>query len=261
MAELTNVKNTADSDSLILNVVPNDTIALAKPQIVATTLKSKQDIRHYTTVAGDSLSSLADKFGVTANSIKWSNALSGTNIAVGTNLVIPPVNGVIYTVKSGDTPSSLAARYQADSNQIISYNDAEISGLKPGDQIIIPNGQVAAPVVTYGFFVASYGSNGYDYGYCTYYAANKVAVPANWGNANTWALYALLSGWTVSSTPVPGAIAQTGSGFQGHVAYVEAVSEDGTMMKYSDMNGIAGWGRVGFSDWVSISRFPHYIYH
>jgi surface antigen len=90
--------------------------------------------------------------------------------------------------------------------------------------------------------------------------ANRIGVPGNWGNANTWDNYASLSGWIVSSTPVPGAIAQTDRGFEGHVAYVEAVSEDGTMIKYSDMNGVAGWGRVGYSDWVPISRYPHYIY-
>jgi surface antigen len=202
---------------------------------------------------------------VSANSIKWSNKLTGTNVPVGTKLVIPPVNGVVYTVKAGDTPASLASRYQANADLIISYNDAEISGLKPGDQIIIPNGQVAAPVVSYGFFVATYsgfgGANGYDYGYCTWYVANKVAVPTNWGNANTWDNYAALSGWTVSSVPRVGAIAQSDGGFLGHVAYVEAVSADGTMIKYSDMNGLAGWGRIGYSDWVSVSRFPHYIYH
>ena len=273
MQELTSVRNQADSDSLTLNIVPNDTIAVAKPQIVATAQKSKQDIRQYVAVAGDNAASLATKFGVSAESIKWSNNITGNNIAVGSKLAIPPVNGIVYTVKAGDTPASLATKYQADPNQIISYNDAEINGLKPGEQIIIPNGRVATPVVSYGYyapvtrlsiassFTPTYGGNGYDYGYCTWYAANRVAVPANWGNANTWDNYAALSGWVVSATPVAGAIAQTDRGFEGHVAIVEAVSDDGTMMKYSDMNGIAGWGRVGYSDWVPISRFPHYIYH
>jgi surface antigen len=90
---------------------------------------------------------------------------------------------------------------------------------------------------------------------------SRVSVPTNWGNANTWDNYARLSGWTVSSTPVAGAVAQTDRGGLGHVAVVEAVSADGTMMKYSDMNGLAGWGRVGYSGWVPISTFQHYIYH
>jgi surface antigen len=269
LPELTAVRNQADSDSLTLNVVPNDTIAVAKPQIVATATKSKQDIRHYTTVLNDTVSALATKFGVSAESIKWSNSLSGDSLPAGKQLSIPPVNGVVYTVKAGDTPASLAARYQADASQIVSYNDAEINGLNPGEQIIIPNGRVATPVVSYGYysprlassFSPAYGFNGYDYGYCTWYVANKVSVPSNWGNANTWDNYAVLSGWVVTATPVAGAIAQTDAGFQGHVALVEAVSPDGTMIKYSDMNGLAGWGRVGYSDWVPYTKFPHYIHH
>lgn len=268
LPELTAIHNQADSDSLVLAVVPNDSSALAKPQIVSTSQKSKQDIIHYTTVSGDTIDSLAAKFGVTANSIKWSNNISGTSLAPNLKLSIPPVNGIVYTVKSGDTPASLAAKYSADEGQIIAVNDAEINGLTAGEQIIIPNGKVA-PLITYssygyravGSFVASYGGNGYDYGWCTYYVATRVAVPNNWGNANTWDDYARLSGWIVSSRPVVGAIAQTDAGWGGHVAYVEAVSADGTQIKYSDMNGIAGWGRVGYSGWVPVSSFPHYIYH
>jgi|SRR5665213_185457 len=270
MQELTAVRNQADSDSLILNVVPNDTIAVAKPQLVSTAEKSKRDIRNYTVVAGDTVASLATKFGITAESIKWSNSLSANTLTAGAKLAIPPVNGVVYTVKAGDTPASLATKYQADSSQIIAYNDAEINGLQVGEQIIIPNGRVATPVVSYGYysspsfgygFSPTYGNNGYDYGYCTWYVANRISVPSNWGNANTWDNYAALSGWIVSTTPRAGAIAQTDGGWEGHVAVVESVSDDGTMIKYSDMNGLAGWGRVGYSDWASASHFQHYIYH
>jgi surface antigen len=270
MPELTDIHNQADSDSLILAVVPNDSTALAKPQIVSTAEKSKYDITHYVTKDGDTVDSLSTKFGVSADSIKWSNSISGNSLTVGLKLSIPPVNGIVYTVKAGDTPAGLASKYQADEGQIISLNDAEISGLKPGDQIIIPNGKIAPVIrVTYGTytagistFAASYGGNGYAYGWCTWYVASRVSMPSNWGNANTWDDYARLSGWTVSSRPIVGAIAQTDSmSYLGHVAYVEAVSPDGTMIKYSDMAGLAGWGRVGFSDWVPATMYPHYIYH
>lgn len=270
LPELTAIHNQADSDSLLLSVVPNDSSAITKPQIVSTSLKSKQDIIQYLTKPGDSIDSISTKYGVNADSIRWSNNLSGNNVVANLKLSIPPVNGIVYTVKSGDTPASLAARYQADEGQIISLNDAEINGLKAGEQIIIPNGRVA-PVVTFSrisgssisdSFAARYGGNGYDYGWCTYYAASRVAVPNNWGNANTWDDYARRSGWTVSSHPVAGAVAQSDAmSFLGHVGYVEAVSDDGTMMKYSDMNGIAGWGRVGYSGWVPANTFQHYIYH
>jgi surface antigen len=244
---------------------------VAKPQIVSTALKSRDDIKTYVAVAGDTVSTVAQKFGITSDSIKWSNGLTSDTLALGTKLVIPPVNGVVYTVKSGDTVQSLAAKYKASADQIVAYNDAEIAGITPGEQLLIPNGQIqAAPAratgggggvyLAGGSFTPQYGSNGYDYGYCTYYAAARSGAPGNWGNANTWAYYAALSGWTVSSTPRPGAIAQTSAGYLGHVAIVEAVSADGSQIKYSDMNGIAGWGRVGYSDWVPVGHFQHYIY-
>ncbi len=246
--------------------VPNDASVLSKPQIVSTSQKSKQDILHYITKPGDTVDSLSTKFGVSAQSIRWSNNISGSALTPSLNLVIPPVNGIVYTVKSGDTPASLAARYQADQGQIISLNDAEISGLQPGEQIIIPNGKIAVAAVSYGLFIASYGGNGYDFGWCTYYVASRVSVPNNWGNANTWDDYARLSGWTVTSSPPnpwrPGVILQSDAmSFLGHVAYLEAVSPDGTQIKFSDMNGLAGWGRVGYSGWVPASTFQHYIYH
>jgi len=260
LPEIKAVRSQADSDSILLAQTPSDTTILAKPQIVPTTQKSKQGIIKYVALAGDTIQSIADKYGVSADSVRWSNNLAGNGIAAGTKLVIPPVNGVVYTVKAGDTPASLAAKYQADESQIVTYNDAELNGLTPGEQIIIPNGQKNAPL-TYGVFVASYGGNGYDYGYCTYYVASKLAVPNNWGNANTWDNYAAASGWTVSTSPRVGAIAQSDGGYLGHVGIVEAVSADGTMIKYSDMNGLAGWGRVGFSDWVPAnSHYNHFIY-
>jgi len=266
LPELTAIHNQADSDSLTLTVVPNDSTSLAKPQIISTAGKSRADIIHYITRPGDTVDSLSKKFGVSPDSIKWSNNISSNTLTTNLNLSIPPFNGVVYTIKSGDTPSSLAGKFSADESQIISVNDVDVVGLHTGEQIVIPNGRVAPVVLSYGSysygaFVASYGGNGYDYGWCTYYVATRVAVPNNWGNADTWDDYARLSGWTVSSIPRAGAIAQTDAGWGGHVAYVEAVSADGSMIKYSDMNGIAGWGAVGYSGWVPASTFPHYIYH
>lgn len=141
-----------------------------------------------------------------------------------------------------------------------------------GRKVFIANGQVDPPLSITPAVSASlrssgsssgyrpvYGYNGYDVGWCTYYAAAKSGAPANWGNANTWAYYARLSGWNVSSVPAPGAIFQTPRGVWGHVGIVDEVSEDGSMIRYSDMNGLAGFGRVGYSNWVPASTFPNYI--
>jgi surface antigen len=261
------IDNQAQSAHAVVAVSTSDVNIVAKPQLVATAIKTRADIQSYVVQAGDTVTAIAQKLGVTTDSVKWSNNLTTDKVAVGTKLAIPPqgMNGIVYTVKDGDTVQTLATKFKADADKIANFNDAEKSGLSTGEQIVIPGGQVLAPVSLYaglrgGSFVAQYGSNGYDYGYCTYYAAYRSGAPSNWGNANTWAYYAALSGWTVSSTPRAGAIAQTSAGYLGHVAIVEDVSDDGTQIKFSDMNGISGWGRVGFSDWVPASRFQHYIY-
>ncbi|HVS58192.1 MAG TPA: LysM peptidoglycan-binding domain-containing protein [Candidatus Saccharimonadales bacterium] len=267
LPEVTPVRNQADSQQAILAMMSASSDVAAKQQVVATAFKSNKDIKTYVVKAGDTISSIAAKFHITSDSVRWSNGLGGESVTVGTKLYIPPVDGIVYTVKSGDTIGGLAQSYKARKDQIIAYNDAELAGIHPGERIIIPNGQIQQ-VTTYNpyayatvGFSPTYGSDGYDYGWCTWYVATRVKMPSNWGNANTWAYYARLSGWTVSSRPVVGAIAQTPAGWAGHVAYVEAVSPDGTQIKYSDMAGLAGWGRVGYSGWVPASTYPNYIYH
>jgi len=276
LPETTAIANQAQSAAVDNSVTLSSNDVVNKPQVLGDVLKSNADIISYTTVSGDSVSSLATKFGVTSNSIMWSNGLNANTLSPGSKLMIPPVNGIIYTVQSGDTPASLASRFKADADKIIAYNDAEISGLTVGERIIIPDATETAPT-TAADVVASadvesstfpwgngplYGVNGYDYGYCTWYVATQIAVPGNWGNASTWAYYAALSGWNVSKTPSVGAIAQIGGRVaygEGHVAIVDAVSPDGTMIEYRDMNGLAGWGRVGYSGWTPASFFDNYI--
>lgn len=268
--EAPSVTEQADSVNAQLSFAPADEQVISKPQVVATALKSKKDIQTYVVQAGDNVGSIAAKFGVTSESIRWSNSLSGNTVTAGKTLVIPPVNGIVHTVVAGDTPESLARKYNANKDAIVAFNDAEVSGLVAGERILIPDGSVAASsagrnTTFYSGFAwgssAIYGRNAYAYGFCTWYAAARANVPSNWGNANTWDSGARASGWTVSKAPVVGAVAQTDAmSYVGHVGIVEAVSEDGLMIKYSDMNGIAGWGRVGYGDWVPASAFSWYIY-
>jgi len=264
LPETTAITNQAESQQAELAIASTSDNIISKPQVTETSLKSRANITSYVVKSGDSVASIANQFGVTSDSIIWSNDLEGGSVLPGQTLTIPPVNGIVYKVKSGDTPASLATEFQASQSQIIAYNDAEISGIYPGEEIIIPGGTEPDQQQSVDYsWVPSYGSNGYDYGYCTWYVASVIAVPNNWGNADTWSYYAAQSGWNVSSAPTVGAIAQTpyAAGGEGHVAIVQAVSADGTMIKFSDMNGLAGWGRVGYSGWVPVSTFPNYITH
>ncbi|HVX56281.1 MAG TPA: LysM peptidoglycan-binding domain-containing protein [Candidatus Saccharimonadales bacterium] len=272
LPETTAITNQAQSQAADVAVAATDNSVTTKPEVVTTALKSRADIQTYTVQAGDTIPALAAKFGITSDSIRWSNNLTGDTVPTGTKLLIPPVNGIVYTVKAGDTADSLAARYGSSKDQILAYNDAEINGLQVGEQIIIPNvtqnaAAAGTPVPTASNPTNAvfpwgngplYGYNGYDFGYCTWYVATQIPVPANWGNASTWAYYARLSGWNVSTTPTVGAIAQKGGG-EGHVAIVTAVNPDGSVT-VRDMNGFAGWDRVGTGT-VSAGFFQNFITH
>jgi surface antigen len=264
LPEATAVANQAQTAAANLAMAATNDNIIPKPEVVTTALKSKADIFYYTTVSGDTVASLANKFGVTSDSIMWSNGLTGNSLNPGARLVIPPVNGIVYSVKAGDTPASLAQTYKANEQAIIAYNDAEINGLSVGEQIIIPNGSIttqSSPSYLSSSFSPAYGYNGYDYGYCTWYVATQVPVPSNWGNASSWAYYASLSGWNVASLPSVGSIAQTAAaaGGEGHVAIVDGVNSATNEIEIRDMNGIAGWGRVGQSGWIPASTFEHFI--
>lgn len=257
LPEAVAVTNQADSEATQLAITATENNFVAKPQVVATTLKSAKDIKTYTVAEGDTLGSLAAKFGITSDSIRWSNGLTSERLTPGKQLLIPPVSGVVYTVKTGDTVDSLAQRYSSSKEQILADNDAEVSGLKVGQQILIRGGVqpvVRSGATTYassGFAFgtrAIYGYNGYDYGYCTWYAANKRAaigrpVPANLGDAWTWDDRAAAAGFSVNHTPSYGDVAVTDSYRRpGHVAIVEEVFPDGSI-RVSEMN-TRGWGVV-----------------
>ncbi len=266
------VANQADSESIQLAIASTDNTVVNKPQLVSTAFLSNKDIHTYVTQTNDTVSSIASQFGVSSDSIMWSNSLVGNILPAGKTLYIPPTNGIVYTVKSGDTADTLAQKYHSNADKITAFNDAEISGLRMGERIVIPDGKiVVVPVYTsYSYGSASgfawgssaiYGFNGYDYGNCTWYVATQIAVPANWGNAATWAAGARAAGWHVSSTPTVGAIAQTpyAAGGLGHVAIVIAVQGD--QVEVRDMNNYGdggGYAKVG-QGWVPISEYPNYI--
>jgi LysM repeat protein len=102
------------------------------------------EIRVYTVREGDSLSQVAEMFGVTTNTILWANDLPrATQIQPDDVLVILPVAGVQHIVKSGDTLSTIAKKYDGDAGEILAFNQLDdASELSIGDELIIPGGTV-----------------------------------------------------------------------------------------------------------------------
>ncbi len=236
---------------------------ISKPQIVQLTASAAHGVTVYKAKAGDTVETVAAQFKLNKNTIKWSNDLQSDALEPGRELTIPPVDGVISTAQVGDTAQTLAKKYNTDVERIILFNDLELNNaISAGTRIIIPGGTIAAvaPAVPAGNGSAvpssrgqatnitafSATGNGYDYGYCTWYAYNRRAalgmpISGFWGNASSWASLARQNGFSVNTTPSIGAVMQNSytAGGYGHVAVVESIESDGSVV-ISEMN-YNGW--------------------
>lgn len=97
----------------------------------------------YTVQEEDTLSSIAEMFEVTPNTIRWANDIKGSTVKPGETLVILPVNGVQHTLKKGETLESVAREYGGDMNEILFFNHLSSSkNVSVGDTILIPNGEI-----------------------------------------------------------------------------------------------------------------------
>lgn len=255
------VTSLAISTQIESELPSSDDSSISKPQIIQVSSASRK-ITNYTVAPGDTTDSIAAKYGISKQTLKWANNLTTDNLTVGANLDILPRDGIAYTVKAGDTVQSIADKYKSDASMITTYNDLEISGLTPGLKIIVPSGVLPnteqpgymAPVVyssgsssgsAYAGYRAGSVGNRYAYGNCTWYAYERRAamgmpVGSFWGNGGSWAYSARAAGYVVNNSPAYGAVLVE-AGSPGHVAVVESVSDDGTVV-VSEMNNSAYGG-------------------
>lgn len=108
-------------------------------------------INVYEVKKGDTLSEVAEMFGVTRNTIIWANDLKSSTVSPGDVLLILPVTGIRHTVKKGDTIKSITKKYKANEEDILTYNGISSSKeLAVGDIVIVPDGEIesVAPKVT-----------------------------------------------------------------------------------------------------------------
>ncbi len=107
----------------------------------------------YVVQRGDSLYSIASRFGVTVNELKSANNLTSNLLNIGQTLIIPrtspevtpPGDYIVYTVKSGDTLYKIANQYGVSVNDIIEFNQLPSSSLSINQQLLIPTGTTTPP--------------------------------------------------------------------------------------------------------------------
>ncbi len=226
------------------------------------------DVILYTVKSGDTLSTIAQKHGVTTATLFWANEIESVDdITLGDTIFILPVSGLKHKVKSGDTIEKIAKEYKVERSEIIAYNGLPANGeLTKDEEIVIPGAKKDIPepepdpifapreYVATGSGSTNLGSkvvkntaktrtagNSFPYGYCTYYVANKRNV--TWrGNAGAWLYNAKAAGLKTGKKPKAGAIVVTTEDARyGHVAFVESVGKD--TITISEMN-YKGYGVV-----------------
>lgn len=108
--------------------------------------KNWNQVSEYTVKEGDTLSSIAGKFGVSLDSVKWANpSINWQKVKPGVLVAIPPVTGVVYKVKAGETVNSIAKKFQTEPQGIVDFplntfaND-ETFALVAGQTLIVPDG-------------------------------------------------------------------------------------------------------------------------
>lgn len=117
--------------------------------------KPRDQVITYKAVKGDTLSTIAEKFGISADTIRWENDLTDDDISIGQEIKIPPVTGIVHKVQEGETIQSIAKKYKTDAQKIVNFPfndfaDLETFSLNVGQTLIVPDGvQPQAPALAY----------------------------------------------------------------------------------------------------------------
>ncbi|OGH50480.1 MAG: hypothetical protein A3H17_00235 [Candidatus Levybacteria bacterium RIFCSPLOWO2_12_FULL_37_14] len=136
---------------------PNSKESIVVSSDVFQTIKSvkpRDKILDYTVERGDTLSTIAEKFDISIETIRWANNLFNDNIAVGDSLKILPVTGISYKVAKGDSVYSIAKKLDTEAQKIVDFpfNDfanPETFSLVEGQMLIVPDGVKPAEQPTF----------------------------------------------------------------------------------------------------------------
>lgn len=235
--------------------------------------------------SGESLSIIAAKYNTTVAQIMKLNNLSGYLIfpnqklkvsAAGNTTSTSSVNAKVHIVQHGEYLAKIANQYGVTVQSIKQWNNLSSNIIYSNQRLIVSGNAVPATIPTSGVQKAPSKvvttpvvtvtpvfshPNLYDYGQCTWYAFNKRAaigkgISTYWWNANNWAAGARKDGYTVNNIPEVGALATTTDGPLGHVAFVERVNADGTIM-VSETNYLTPSGVVGYRT-LTLSQMSRY---
>ncbi len=121
--------------------------AMADVQTLATRITEEPErgkIIEYTVEEGENVSAIAEKFGISTNTILWANDISRNSvIKPGQEIIVLPTSGTLHLVEKGDTISTIAETYEVAVGEIVSYNELESENdIFIGDVLLVPGGKM-----------------------------------------------------------------------------------------------------------------------
>lgn len=129
-------------------------IEVVAPQTVVQTEvpqdRPRANVVEHTIVSGETLSTLANQYNVSTETLKWSNGLTSDQVSPGQKIKVLPVTGVEHRVAAGDSLESIAKKYSASAQAIADFpfNDVsfdEVAGkfsLRVGQTVVVPDGRI-----------------------------------------------------------------------------------------------------------------------
>ncbi|MBU1473158.1 M23 family metallopeptidase [Patescibacteria group bacterium] len=107
--------------------------------------KPRDQVIAYVVQQGDTLGHIAEKFGVSVDTIKWANDIKRDSLSIGQEIKIPPVTGIVLKVREGETVYTIAKKYKTDAQKIVNFPfndfaDLDTFALNIGQTLIVPDG-------------------------------------------------------------------------------------------------------------------------
>ncbi len=110
--------------------------------------RPRREITEYAVVAGDTMFTIAERFGLKPESLAWSNPRSIIGgLRPGMSITIPPTDGAVEQISNDRTIADLAEGYSVDPLVIIDWESNGLQGATPdtvllsGMNIFVPGGQ------------------------------------------------------------------------------------------------------------------------
>jgi len=109
--------------------------------------KPRAEVIEYEVKSGDTVSSIAERFGVSVDTIIWENNFASDKVKIkaGQVLRVLPASGILHAVKRGETIYSIAKKYDVSAQAVVdwpynTFTNDETFALAVGQTLMVPDG-------------------------------------------------------------------------------------------------------------------------